>query len=208
MNNSTSLKKLERNLFRETIRDGSLDMQIGFILLIFVFAPLLSSSLGDFWSSAVFLPVWIAFFMGLRTFKKTHIQPRIGQIEFSPHRKKRLKNINLVILIFNLVAFGMGLLAFFNFQEFKGWLPLSILILIGFSLAGFMIESPRLYLYGILTALAPVVGEYLYQNHGISHHGFPLTFGVLAGGYILTGIVLMINVFRRYPLPSNEDLEW
>lgn len=208
MNTQTSLKKLERNLFQETIYDGTLDIQIGFILLIFVIGPLLSKSLGDFWSSAVFLPLWIVLFMGIKAFKKAYIQPRIGRIEFSPYRKKRLKKINLVILIFNLVALGLGMLAFFNFQEFPGWLPLSILFLIGFSLGGYMIESPRLYLYGFLTALAPLVGEYLYNNHGFSHHGFPFTFGVLSAGFILTGLVLMFNIFRRYQLPEKEDLEW
>ena len=208
MNSQISLKKLEHNLFQETIRDGTLDIQIGFILLIFVIAPLLSKSLGDFWSSAIFLPLWIVFFIGIKAFKKAYIQPRIGQIEFSPYRKKRLKNINLVILIFNLVALGLGILAFFNFQEFPGWLPLSILFLIGFSLGGYMIESPRLYLYGFLTALAPLAGEYLYKNHGFSHHGFPFIFGVLSTGFIFTGLVLMINIFRRYQLPEKEDLEW
>ena len=115
----TSLKQLERNLFHETIRDGSIDLQIGFMLLIFVLAPLLSSSLGDFWSSAVFLPIWIVFSIGLRAFKKTYIQPRIGQIEFSPHRKKRLKSVNLSILVFNLVALGLGLLLISTSRNLK-----------------------------------------------------------------------------------------
>jgi hypothetical protein len=181
---------------------------IGSILLMFVIAPLLSSRLGDFWSSAIFLPFWLAVYLGLRVIKKTQILPRIGKVEYSPYRKKRLKNINLVILVFNLVAFGLGLFAFFNSQIFQGWVPFTILMLVGFSLTGFMMESPRLYLYGILTASAPMIGEYLYRNHGFSHHGFPVTFGVLSATYILIGLFLMVSIFRRYPLPENKDLEW
>ena len=208
MNTPTNLKELERNIFRESVRDGVLDILIGCMLLIFVAAPLLSERLGDFWSSAIFLPFWLAVFWGMKTIKKTYLLPRMGQVNYSPSRKKRLKNINLVILIFNLVVFGLGLLAFFKFDQFQGWIPFSILMLLGFSLGGFMIESPRLYLYGILAALAPLIGEYLYRNHGASHHGFPITFGVLSGAFIITGLVFMLNIFRRYPLPDQKELEW
>jgi hypothetical protein len=208
MKSQTSLRKLERNIFRETHRDGVIDILIGCLLLMFVIAPLLSSRLGDFWSSAIFLPFWLAIYLGLRAIKKAHILPRIGKVEYSSYRKKRLRNINMIILIFNLVALGLGILAYFNFQQFQGWVPFSILMLVGFSLAGFMIESPRLYIYGILTASAPMFGEYLYKNHGFSHHGFPVTFGILSAGIILIGLALMVNIFRRYPLPDQKDLEW
>ena len=208
MDSPTSLKKIERNMFRESVRDGVLDILIGCMLLIFAIAPLLSSRLGDFWSSAVFLPFWLAIFWGMKAFRKNYLLPRVGQVNYSSYRKKRLKNINIVILVFNLIAFGLGLLAFFRFDQFQGWVPFSILMLLGFSLGGFMIESPRLYLYGVLAALAPLVGEYLYANHGFSHHGFPVTFGVLSALFIITGLVLMMRIFRRYPLPDQKDLEW
>lgn len=208
MNFPTNLKELERNIFRESVRDGVLDILIGCMLLIFAIAPLLSARLGDFWSSAIFLPFWLAAYWGMRAVKKAYLLPRIGQVNYSSYRKKRLKNINLVILVFNLVVFGLGLIVFFRSDHLQGWIPLSIIMLLGFSLGGFMIESPRLYLYGVLTALAPIIGEYLYQNHGASHHGFPITFGVLSTAFIITGLVLMLSIFRRYPLPDQKDLEW
>ena len=208
MNSQTSLKELERNLYRETVRDGVLDIMIGCILLMFVFAPLFSVKLGDFWSSAVFLPFWLVVHLGLKSIKKNYILPRTGKIEYSGFRKKRLKNINVVFLVFNLIALGLGLVAFFKIDQFQGSIPFSILMLLGFSLAGYMLESPRFYIYGVLAALAPLIGEYLWNNHGFSHHGFPVTFGVLSGGIILTCLVLMMNIFRRYPLPEEKDLEW
>lgn len=208
MNSETSLKDLERNIFQETFRDGTIDIMIGCVLLMFVIAPLLSSTLGDFWSSAIFLPFWLAAYLGLRAIKKAYILPRLGQVEFSAYRKKRLRNINLVILVFNLAALGFGLLTHFGVLESHPWIPFSIMFLVGFSLVGFMVESPRLYLYGILTALAPYMGEYLYQNHGFSHHGIPVTFGVLSGTFILIGLVLMLSIFRRYPLSEKKDPAW
>lgn len=204
----TSLKEIERSLFRASLRDGILDIQIGCVLLIFAIAPLLSVYLGDFWSSALFLPFWVLILLGGKWLRKTFIQPRIGRIEYGSYRIQRLKYLNLAILIFNLVALGAGLLAFFRFQIAQGWLPLSILFLVGFSLAGYLVESPRFFLYGILTALAPIIGEFLYQNYRFTHHGFPVTFGMLSGALILTGIVMLVRIFRNYPLPDAEDLEW
>lgn len=207
MTTPTSLKDLERRLFRASTQDGIIDIHIGCMLLIFSIAPLLSGTLGDFWSSAVFLPFWGLVYIGLRAFRKNHLHPRIGQVEFSAYRVKRLKHLNLVILVFNLAAFGLGILAFFDLLNLPGWLPLSILLLIGFSLGGYMLESPRFYLYGILSALTPFLGEYLYQNHGFSHHGFPVVFGALAGGIILWGLFLMRRVIQTYPLTDQEGLE-
>jgi hypothetical protein len=195
-------------MFRETVRDGVIDIMIGCFFLMFVFAPLLSVRIGDFWSSAIFLPFWLVIYLGLRFIRKNLILPRIGKIEFSDYRKKRLMNINLVFLVFNLIALGLGVVAYFNIDKFQGIIPFSILMLLGFSLGGYMIESPRLYIYGFLAMLAPLVGEYLWNNHGFSHHGFPVTFGVLAVGVIMTGLVLMLSIFRRYPLPEDKDLEW
>lgn len=204
----TSLKNIERKLFQASLKDGILDVQIGCVLLIFAVAPLLSVYLGDFWSSALFLPLWALVFLGGRWLRRNHIQPRIGQIEYGSYRTRRLKKLNLALLIFNLLAFGLGLLAFFRFGNFQGWIPLSILILAGFSLAGYLVESPRFYLYGILSALAPLIGEYLFRNFGFSHHGFPVTFGILAGALILAGSIMMARIFQKYPLPDPEDLGW
>ena len=185
MAEKTSLKELERKLYQASLKDGILDIQIGCVLLIFAVAPLLSVYLGDFWSSAVFLPFWALVFLGSRLVKNKIIYPRIGRIEYGTYRVKRLKHINIVILIFNLVAFGLGIFAFFGFQKFPAWIPLSILFLVGFSLFGYLVESPRFYVYGVMTALGPLVGEYLYQNQGFSHHGFPLVFGLLATSLIV-----------------------
>ncbi|RLD02158.1 MAG: hypothetical protein DRI46_01410 [Chloroflexi bacterium] len=203
----TSLKDLERKIFRASTQDGIIDIHIGCLLLMFSIAPLLSETMGDFWSSAVFLPFWGLVYLGLRALRKNHLQPRIGQIEFGAYRVKRLKHLNLVILVFNLAALGLGLLAFIGILNLPGWLPLSILLLIGFSLGGYMIENPRFYLYGVFSALTPFVGEYLYQNHGFSHHGWPVVFGVLAGGIILWGLFLMLRVIQTYPLTDQAGLE-
>ena len=115
--------------------------------------------------------------------------------------------MNIVILVINIAALGLGILSFFQFARLPGWtisLRFSIILLVGFSLAGYMLEFPRLFIYGILIAAAPPIGEYLYQNLGYSHHGFPATFGFLALLLILTGTAIIIRILRKNPLPREE----
>lgn len=206
METKISLRDLEQDMFRSSIQDGIIDIQIGCMLLIFVIAPLLSKSLGDFWSSMIFLPIWGVIFLGLRAFKKKHLQPRVGIIQYGTYRKKLLKKLHLVILVFNLAVLVLGVISFILFSFLAGWIfpaILSILLLIGFSLAGYMLEFPRLYLYGIVVSAAPLVGEFLYQSFGFSHHGIPVTFGITATSFILTGIVILYRIMKQYPLPPE-----
>ena len=210
MSAKISLKELEKNVYQSTYRDGLIDIQIGSVFLMFAIAPLLSTTLGDFWSSMVFLPFWALIWLGIRVVRKKIIQPRIGMVKYGTYRKTRLKKMTLVMLVFNLLALTLGAMSFFNFADLPGWIHsvrLSILVLVGFSLAGYMLEFPRLYIYGVLTALAPLVGEFLYTTYGATHHGFPITFGFTSGLIILIGLVILLRLLREYPETIQEGLE-
>ena len=205
-----SLKDLEKNVFQKSFQDGLLDIQIGIMMLTFVLILYLGPYLGDFWVSMIFLPVWAGIFYGVRILRKKIIQPRVGVVEYGKHRKTRLKKITLIIMIINVLALILGVVSFFYFSTLPGWFfstQLSIIILVGFSLGGYMLEFPRLYLYGILTATAPIIGELLYTRLGVPHHGFPVTFGVAGGLMILCGIIILLRLLKKYPSSSGEGLE-
>ena len=209
MTAKTSLKDLEKSMYRVSTQDGILDIQIGLMLLMFVLPIYLSDRLGDFWSSVVFLPLWIIVIYGFRAFRKKIVQPRIGKIQYGTYRKKRLMRLNIIILVFNLIALLLGVLSFIQFKEVSGWIVsarFSVIILLGFSLAGYMLDFPRIYLYGILISTAPVIGEYLYQIHGFSHHGSPVTFGFLSAVLVLTGLIILVRLLKKYPAQSKEAL--
>jgi hypothetical protein len=209
MANSPSLRILERDLFKASIQDGILDIQLGLLLLMFVLPIYLSPFLGDFWSSVVFLPAWFAVLIGFRVYRRSVVQPRVGKIQYGKYRTKRLKRFNIIILVVNLIALGIGILSFFQTKVLSGWAVsarFSIIMLIGFSLAGFMLEVPRIYVYGILIAAAPLMGEYLYQNHGFSHHGLPAVFGFLSASITITGLVILVRLLRKYPALDNVDI--
>ena len=79
-----------------------------------------------------------------------------------------------------------------------------IMVLILFSGAGYMLDYDPLYVYGILIVLAMPLGEWLFQNAGFSHHGYPAVFGTLAGIMLLRGLFKFITLVKNTPVPTDE----
>lgn len=214
MQNPISLKAAERRVFQATFADGLWDVFIGCFVLEFALAPLLSESLGDFWSSAIFLPFWGLVYLAIRLVRKSVIAPRIGLVSFGKARRQKLRRFSLVLAGFNTLVFVLGILAILAFEG--GYLKenvnlpglffslFGLLLLAGFSVAAVLLDYSRLYIYGLLAFAAPPVGEWLYAKHGASHHGFPIVFGFTAGVMVLTGLFLFVRLLKNNPAVSNE----
>ena len=208
MSQEISLKEAERKAFTSAYQDGLWDIFIGCVILEFAIAPFLSRSLGDFWSSAVFLPFWAIVFLAIWLIRKYMVTPRVGMVKFGSWRRTRLVQFNVVIFTVLLVAFILGILSAVNFATLPGWIHtarFSLIILVGFGVAAYFLDFTRLYIYGILFALSPLVGEWLYVHMKAPHHGFPITFGITAGATVLVGLVKFIHLLRHYPLPAEES---
>jgi len=209
MSSPISLKDAERRAFRSRFADGLWDVFFGcWFPLLLAIGPLLSRSMGDFWSSAVFLPFWGLVYLIIWLVRKYVVTPRVGMVKFGAVRKTRLKKFTVALLVVNVIAFILGIVAALGFGNLPvGGPPIifGLILLIGFSTAAYFLDFPRLYVYGLLGALAPQIGEWLYQNMGASHHGFPIVFGALAGVMFLTGLVTFARFLQNNPLPP-EDL--
>ena len=208
MSQRISLKDAERRVFQSTFADGLWDVFLGcWFPMQLAIAPLLSRSMGDFWSSVVFLPFWGAVYLAIWVIRKKVVKPRIGMVEFGTARKTRLKKLSLALLIVNVIALIFGLIAALHFNSLPGGaypIVLGLTLLIGFSAAAYFLDFPRLYIYGLLGVFAPLIGEWLYQNAGASHHGFPIVFGMLGGVMILVGMVTFVRFMQNNPLPAGE----
>ncbi len=208
MSQKMSLKEAERKVFHTTTNDGLWDIFLGGYFLIFVIAPFLSVSLGDFWSTVVFLPFWGLLYLAIRAVRKNVVAPRIGTVKFGPIRIAKLKRFSYIMLGINIAALLMGIWASLNFAKVGG-MPsyfIGIILLTGFSLAGSLLDIPRLFFYGLLLGLAPVVGEWLWNNTNVTHHGFPITFGTVSGIMILIGIILLIRLVRNNPVSEDYSM--
>ena len=209
MHSPVSLKSAERKAFQSTFADGLWDVFIGCFAREFAIVTLLSKSLGDFWSSAVFLPVWGVVYLAIWLVRKYVVKPRIGTFSFGKMRRQKLQRFSLIMLIANLVMFVLGIIVALNFRRLPGFGIASLLglfLLVAFSAAAYMLDYTRLYLYGLMLFVAAPVGEWLYANHGASHHGYPIVFGFSAGVMILTGLVLFIRLLKENPLMDEESV--
>ena len=207
MSGQISLKEAERKAFRTKYDDGLLDVFMGGILAIFAIAPYLSESMGDFWSSLVFLPIWALLYLTILLVRKHVVTPRVGAVKFSQRRKTRMLKFTVVMMIINAAGLILGLLAARYFgepPEYIYTIAISLLLLTGFSAAAYYLDVPRYYVYGVLAWLTPLAGEWLWNQGFAAHHGFPVTFGILSGIMVLTGLVVFIRLLRENPLPGGE----
>jgi len=201
------LKDAERKVFRATFQDGLWDVFIGCVVLQLAVSPLLSTRLGDFWSSAVFLPFYALVFGIIWLVRKSVVAPRLGSVRFGPARKTRLKKFTIIMLAVNLVAFLAGMVFAIRADVSSGLMYVVLfgfIVLVLFSTAAYFLECVRFFVYGVLFVLSFVVGEWLFAQHSVRHHGFPITFGLTSGIIITVGLVHFVRLLRRYPIPVVE----
>jgi hypothetical protein len=204
MSQQVSLKGAERKVFSTAINDGLWDILLGCFFLMLAIGPLLSTSLGDFGASVVFLPFWLLAFLIVRWLRKHVVAPRVGVVKFGQARKTRLRKFTVVMLVINVIAFILGLVATITFGRVAGQIyttTFGLILLIGFSVAAYFLDFGRLYFYGLLVGLSFLVGEWLWARGYASHHGFPITFGATSGMMILVGLVVFVRLLRTNPVP-------
>jgi hypothetical protein len=206
-----SLKQADRNIFSASFDDGLVDIFISSVVLMFAVAPYLSRYLGDFWSSAIFLPIWGILFFALRWIRIHVIKPRSGEVKYGPYRRRKLTLFSWIMLGVNVVFFLFGLAIGFILPSSPGWavlLPFSVMVLALFSLSGYFLDINRFYVYGLMLAAGPLIGEWLFQNYYVAHHGYPIIFGIYAAVICCIGLIKLFTFLRDNPLPGEEQLQW
>jgi hypothetical protein len=200
MSQPISLKRAEQKVFRTIYNDGLWDIFLGCFFLVFAIAPYLSNSLGDFWSSMVFLPFWGVVYILIWLIRKHTVTPRIGMVKFGMARKTRLARFGIVLLAVNSIALILGVVAALSVGKVPGQvfsIGLGIIFLVGFSIAAYFLDFNRLYVYGLLVGFSPFVGEWLWNKGYVSHHGFPVSFGISASIMILVGLIVFLRLLRE-----------
>jgi hypothetical protein len=207
MSQQISLRNAERKVFQATYNDGLWDIFLGCFFLMFVIGPYLSTILGDFWSSVAFLPFWGLVYLAIWLVKKCVVEPRIGIVKFGVARKTKLGRFIAVMLVINVVAVVLGLIAAMNVGRVPGQIfPIifGLILLISFSLAAYLLDFGRLYIYGLLLGLSPLIGEWLWTHGYAAHHGLPITFGISTFIMIIVGLVIYLRLLHDNPVPEEE----
>jgi hypothetical protein len=208
MSQNKTLEAADRKVFTTYFDDGLLDIFLAAFALMFVIGLFLSVPLGDFWSSAVFLPFLGVVYLILRTIRRRVVTPRIGSVEWGVMRIKKLRKGTIIMLVLNVIFLALGFVAYL--MPIGTGLFISIefgaVMLIFFSTVGYFFDFNFLYVYGLLFALAMPVGEWLYQTAGFSHHGFPVVFGTIAGIMFVRGLVKFLIFLKNNPYSAEEQI--
>jgi len=205
----TELKKIERSTYRASMDSGLWDIFLASIVSMLAIAPLLSVHLGDFWSAAVFLPVYAVILVVIRAVTVRVVRPRIGVVELARPRRQRLRMLSIVMLVVNVVAVIVAAVAAARAPVVGGptvSFAMSMVFLVGFSLASFILEIPRVFFYGLMLAMAPLIGEALFTRGYASHHGFPVVFGLSSLVILVSGIVRFVRFLPKSQVSDGMPL--
>jgi len=208
MSQHISLREAEQKVFASAFADGLWDIMIGCVFLMFAVAPFLSRSLGDSWSSAVFVPFWALAYLATWVIRKYVVRPRVGVVRFGPWRKARLTRFSIAMLAVFTIAFVLGIFSALRFGTVPAWVhtaSFSLIVLSTFSLTATFLRFTWLYIYGALIALSPLVGEWLYLHSSAPHHGYPVTFGVSTGVPLFVGLAKLIHLVHSHPISNHES---
>jgi len=193
------LRQAERRAFRAAFDDGLWDVLIAAFVAMFAIAPLLSESLGDFWSSAVFVPVLLAAYLVIRLVRSRLVIPRVGMVRVGEFRQRRLLWLTSILLAINVIAFVGGLVASAPGPS-SGWAaPIAfwLIVLSLCSVAAYFLDTPRLYGYGLMLAAAVPIGEWLFREGYATHHGYPAMFGLAATVIAAVGLIRFVRLLAR-----------
>jgi len=198
MTQDIDLKAIEKKAFTSYHRDGMSDIIAGLALLLAGFSMLYHFSTFAVIMYAVFVP------LGVRL-RKSIITPRIGFVKFSKARltrKNRLMTIafsaTVIVGVFNFIAFAGGESSWKEFVRGLELVPFGIVAAFIMALVGYLFAINRLIVYALLTAGSIVTFHLL----GIPP---PANFFLLGAVILFTGLVLLLNFLKKYPLSKPGE---
>jgi hypothetical protein len=212
MSETISLKELEQKAYRSFFKDGIWDVYLGLLLLAMGGAPaLLAMGAAVVWAAAAGLllsALGMAFFFAG---KKYLTVPRLGAVQFGPARTLRRKKTSLVLACSVLV--GIALLALTATRSLPSLglagVPTVAIIfaancLIVFSLGAYYLDFDRLYVYGLLYAVAFPLAVVLTENWGAAA-GFLAAYLLSAAPMMLVGLALFVRFLREYAVAAQPQ---
>ena len=197
------LKEIERRAYLTYHKDGILDIYLGLgimaVATVFFFEVFVTST-----GIIAILPILYA------GSKKQFTIPRLGYVKFSQSTAGRARNSMTLALLLGSVSAVAGLFAFYSvistgysFIEplIANWkITIAVILLVVFSLFGYVSDLRRMYYYGLLSSIVFVSGIFLPLP------GYMLI--LLVGGIIsINGMALLYRFTQEYPIEKGQENE-
>ncbi len=211
MSQNINLKELERKAWTSYFQDGLWDIYLGLLLLAMAVSALLSDvGFSESWGMTIFIGLEVLAMLVLWVGKKLITVPRMGRVKFGPKRKAKLNWVRVVLFISVLVGAGVfvaGLAVRSNRPEWlngtfvfpAAWMVNAMVV---FSLGAYFLDFNRLYLIGVMYALA-VPLDIMFRQFTDIDLSF-IAFGAPAMVILIIGLVVFTRFLRDYPLLPEE----
>jgi hypothetical protein len=200
MSQNTHLKEIEHkaNLYHG---DGLIDIAIGLGILIFAIAMILDQ--------AAFTGAWIILLLpALRSVKKSLTVPRLRYTDFRPAPNAQWKVKLVIVTVTGVVAllFTLGLVVFTRNETIPAltaWIREYGLVVVGVLLTGLLsfiawaTGAKRAYAYAAMAVITFASGYWFNLE-------FPLYLTVLGAIIVLSGMVVLVQFMRKYPIPKGK----
>lgn len=206
MSQTISLKELERKAWRSTFQDGIWDIYLGLLLVAMgALSFMTNRGMPETMSMLIYIGLIIVTLIILWAGKKFITVPRMGRVKFGEKRKARLNWVRLFLVlsvVLGIVAWvatpilisgGISRITLTTFVPAL-W-ALNCIIL--FSMGAYFLDFSRLYLIGILYAIAIPANEVLieFTNLNLSY----LTLGLPGLIIVAMGLVVLVRFLHEYP---------
>ncbi len=211
MSQTINLKELERKAWTSYFQDGLWDIYLGLLLLAMAVSALLSDvGFSESLGMTIFIGLEVLAVLVLWVGKKLITVPRMGRVKFGPKRKAKLSWVRVVLFISVLVGAGVfvaGLAVRSNRPEWlngtfvfpAAWMVNAMVV---FSLGAYFLDFNRLYLIGVMYALA-VPLDIVFRQFTDIDLSF-IAFGAPAMVILIIGLVVFARFLRDYPLLPEE----
>jgi hypothetical protein len=201
MSQNTNLKEIEgkANLYHG---DGLLDIVIGLGILIFAIGMILDQT--------AFTGAWIVLLLpALRSVKKSITVPRLRYTDLRPAPNAQWKVKLVIVTVAGVVAllFTLGLVVFTRNETIPAltaWIREYGLVIVGVLLAGLLsliawaTGAKRVYAYAALAVIIFASGYWVNLE-------FPLYLTVLGAIILLSGMVVLVQFMRKYPVLEGKQ---
>ncbi len=208
------LKQLERKVWTSFFEDGIWDIYLGMLLMAMAVGALLTDvGMPESTLIIVYLALICAAMLFLWVGKRFITLPRIGRVRFGPKGQSRIGKAIILMAISALVGLVAFVIAALSAKgSLSGSLSMDLLLpaiwvgnmIIVFSLAAYFLRFSRLYLIGVMFAIAVPLDILLTA---LTHRDLTfLAFGVPATIILIMGIVVLVRFRRKYAKPTEETL--
>ena len=215
MEQQIDLKQIERKVWTSFFEDGIWDIYLGLLLMAMAIAALLWD-IGTRSGVTLFViyvclvgAAFVFFWFG----KRFITIPRIGRVNFGPKGRARKRKTSIVFALSVLVGLALFVIITINIKNtLSSVLSLDIFVpavwvanmLVVFSLAAYFLHFNRLYLIGVMFAIAfpldIVLKELLHRDLTF------LAFGVPAMVILIMGGVVLARFLRKYSKSTEEAI--